>query len=183
MKVGIVGGGVFGLAAALELVARGHLVTVVERDVIPADKAASNDASKTIQRLYGRRELYVELAERADVQWRRWQEQIGDTFYYPIGHLLVTRGFGPGSRAYDSYATLTTRGNPLQILSPAEARERFPQISYHEQDAVLFDPWGGYLASGRALAALARLARAAGVTIRERTPVRAIAEQCAAVRI
>jgi glycine/D-amino acid oxidase-like deaminating enzyme len=131
MRVGIVGGGVFGLAAALELNARGHVVTLVEQDLIPAEKAASNDASKTIQRLYGRREHYVDLVERAECQWRSWQDLVSDQFYFPVGHLLVTRDLAPGSRAYDSYETLTHRGNQLQYLSIAEARQRFPQIIYH----------------------------------------------------
>jgi glycine/D-amino acid oxidase-like deaminating enzyme len=176
MRVGIVGAGVFGLAAALELAARGHAVTVVEREAIPATKAASNDTSKTIQRLYGRRERYVDLAERAEPQWRRWQERAGASFYFPIGHLLVTRGVAPGSRALESQATLAARGAPLQVLSVAEARQRFPQIAYQPEDAVLFDPWGGYLASGRAIEVLAALARADGVALREHAPVLAVTE-------
>src|SRR5437868_6084559 len=105
MHVGIVGAGVFGLAAAIELNARGHTVAVFEQGQVPAEKAASNDTSKTIQRLYGKREHYVDLVERAERQWRIWQDQVREQFYYPIGHLLVTRGPAPGSRARDSCET------------------------------------------------------------------------------
>src|SRR5207244_629198 len=38
----------------------------------------------------------------------------------------------------------------------------------------LFDPFGGYLESGKALAAMAELARADGVVLRESSPVRAV---------
>jgi glycine/D-amino acid oxidase-like deaminating enzyme len=183
MKIGVVGGGIFGLAAALELAARGHDVTIVERGAIPADTAASNDTSKTIQRLYGQRERYVDLAERAEVQWRRWQELTDRHFYFPIGHLLVTRGFAPGSRAYDSNRTLGGRGNQLELLTPSEATRRFPQFTYHADDSILFDPWGGYLASGLALTILAAVARSAGVKIREGEPSLVVADNSSAAHI
>jgi glycine/D-amino acid oxidase-like deaminating enzyme len=183
LRVGIIGCGVFGLAAALELRARGHAVVSFEQDVVPAAKAASNDTSKTIQRLYGKRAVYVELAERAEAQWRRWQDRIGGAFYHPIGHLLVARGFDPGTRLHDSYLALAERSCPPRLLPLAEARELFPQLTYHSDDVVLFDAWGGYAASGQAIADLARLARADGVRISECTPVRGVEEVGSRVRI
>lgn len=50
MKIGIVGGGIFGVAAALELRSRGHAVTLLEEGGVPSENASSNDVSKSIQR-------------------------------------------------------------------------------------------------------------------------------------
>jgi glycine/D-amino acid oxidase-like deaminating enzyme len=44
-------------------------------------------------------------------------------------------------------------------------------------DTCIFDPWGGFVASGAAVAGVARLAVAAGVVLRESTPVEQIEER------
>src|SRR5919205_1250173 len=122
MRVGIVGAGIFGLAAALELRARGHDVTIFEQGETPNERASSTDVSKTIRRLYGANETYVELAERAGAQWRRWQDQLGEPFYTQTGQLEIVRGFGPEDGMYQSWQFLTARGADVQGLTPAEAR-------------------------------------------------------------
>lgn len=182
MNVGIVGAGIFGLAAALELRERGHAVVVFEQGPIPNPRASSTDTSKTIRRLYGDNATYVELVERAAMTWRRWNERLGETIYFPIGQIQLERNFQPGWRVYESWQFLRGRGE-LQVLSIEDARARFPQFGYREGDTVLFDPWGGYLASGEAVDGVARLARAAGAVIREETPVRAIDVGVASARI
>src|SRR5262245_8678683 len=97
----VVGAGVFGMAAALELAGRGHRVTVFEQGRVPCERASSTDVAKTIRRLYGTEAGYVELAERAAVQWRRWQEQAATPFYFPVGQLSIVRRFEPGTRVHD----------------------------------------------------------------------------------
>ncbi|MGH2461026.1 MAG: FAD-dependent oxidoreductase, partial [Chloroflexota bacterium] len=182
MNVGIVGAGIFGLAAALELRARGHEVVVFEQGPVPNPRASSTDTSKTIRRLYGDNATYVALVERAAVTWRRWDEQLGGTIYFPIGQIQIERNFQPGWRIYDSWQFLRGR-DELRILSADEARARYPQFGYRDDDTILFDPWGGYLASGEAVAGVARLARDEGVVIREATPVRTIEDGAMAARV
>ena len=60
MNVCIVGAGIFGMAAALELRRRGHEVTLVERGEIPNPEASSTDVSKVIRRTMYPNEIYVE---------------------------------------------------------------------------------------------------------------------------
>lgn len=55
MNVGIVGGGVFGIAVALELCDRGPAVTVFEQGQVPNERAGSTDLSKSIRRIYDTR--------------------------------------------------------------------------------------------------------------------------------
>jgi glycine/D-amino acid oxidase-like deaminating enzyme len=180
VRVGVVGCGAFGLAAALELVGRGHRVVALDRGTVPHPAASSSDVSKTLQRLYAHSAAtYVELAERAEPRWRRWQERTGgEPFYHPIGHVVVAGGWAPGQRGYESAALLG-----LPVYGTAEARRRFPQLAVHDDEVVCFDAWGGYLASGRAVAAMAALARADGVELRASAPVRAVEETAGGVRV
>ena len=63
MTVAVVGAGVFGSAAALELSLRGHRVTLFDADEVPAPRAASTDVSKAIRRVWYAEDKagYVEL--------------------------------------------------------------------------------------------------------------------------
>ena len=74
MNVGVVGAGIFGMAAALELRGRGHDVTLFERGEIPNPEASSTDVSKVIRRTSYPHETYIELATRAAAQWRDWHQ-------------------------------------------------------------------------------------------------------------
>lgn len=176
MNVGVVGAGIFGIAAAIELRARGHAVFVFEQGTAPNERASSTDTSKTIRRLYGHNATYVELAERAARKWKEWHERLGRDFYFPIGQLQIEANFRPGARIYDSYEFFQQRGGQVRRFSVAEARERYPQFSYRDEDACIFDPWAGYLASRQALTALVGLARAEGVVVFEEAPVTDVLE-------
>ena len=70
MRIGVVGAGVFGLAAAIEAAARGHQVAIFEQGEIPHPAASSTDVAKGIRRMWyaSDNETYVELAERAGVR-------------------------------------------------------------------------------------------------------------------
>ncbi|HEY3080368.1 MAG TPA: FAD-dependent oxidoreductase [Chloroflexota bacterium] len=179
MRIGVVGCGVFGLAAALELRARGHAVTAFEQGRVPYERAASTDTSKTIRRVYGADAHYVELVERAAPRWRAWQTRVGGDFFQEVGYIYVVRNFRPGTRVYDAWQLLAPTRDEVRLLSLAEARERFPQFGFFDGDTVLHDRWGGYLASARATEAMAALARADGVELREETPVRAVEDAAA----
>ncbi|MBI3878055.1 MAG: NAD(P)/FAD-dependent oxidoreductase, partial [Verrucomicrobia bacterium] len=59
----IVGAGVFGLTAALELRRRGWNVTLLDPGPMPRPVAASTDISKVVRLDYGADELYTAMAE------------------------------------------------------------------------------------------------------------------------
>lgn len=57
----IVGGGIFGITAAIELKKRNYSVTVVDPEPLPNERASSTDISKLIRADYGSDEFYMEL--------------------------------------------------------------------------------------------------------------------------
>ncbi len=183
MKVAVVGAGIFGIAAALELRAREHEVWIFEQGDVPNPDASSTDNSKMIRRDgYGPVEDYVELAERGAEQWERWHQQIGDLFFR-VGKLHVTRHFGSDSLAYMSWERF--KDDPLgsRILTLAEAKDRFPQFAFKDAEFILHDAWTGYVRSGAALVGLAGIAQAQGVQILADTTVLEIIEDATSVII
>ena len=176
MNIGIVGAGIFGIVAALELCNRGHDVTLFDRGEIPNPEASSTDVSKIIRRTNYPNETYVELVTRAAEQWRIWHDRLGRSIYYQIGKFIIVRDFGPEHEALSGYETLIRLGKDISKLTTKEARERFPQFSVRDDDMLFHDRWAGYLRSGQAVADLAQLARDEGVVVRENTPVAGVSE-------
>ena len=161
--IAIVGAGIFGLTAALELRARGHAVTVYDPGPIPHPLAESTDISKVVRMDYGADADYTALGEAALARWRAWPEfhETGVTF-------LARAPMQPGGFEHDSFAMLAGRGHPLERLDARAIAARFP--AYREGALVdgYFNPRGGWAASGAVVARLAAEARAAGVVIEER---------------
>ena len=185
MNIAVIGAGVFGLAAAIELRARGHEVTVFEKGTVPHPDASSTDVSKGIRRTWyaGDNETYVELVERAAAQWRAWEERLDTTFYYQVGGLIILESLKPGEPMHASVDFLRSRGAEVKVLSAAEARKRFPQFRPADHEVCVYDPWAGYIESGRAVSFMARLAEYEGVVLRQNTRVGAVQERPAEVEI
>src|SRR4051794_33944795 len=94
----IVGGGIFGITAALELRSRGHAVTLLEQGRIPNPLAESMDLSKAVRLEYGADEDLTAHMERALVEWRR------TPYFHPTGTLYLSRGeLRPGEPERESF--------------------------------------------------------------------------------
>ncbi len=186
MKIGVVGAGIFGIAAALALRGRGYAVAVFDQGPVPYPHASSTDVAKAIRRSWyaGNNETYVELVERAARQWRSWQTRFGTTVYHRTGGLTILPSFAPDSPMYASWRFLRARGaTDAAVLSAPEIRARFPQFTVRDDEVGFYDGWRGYLESGRAVARLAQLARADGVQIHEETPVMHVDEDADGSRV
>ena len=185
MNIAVIGAGVFGLAAAIELRARGHEVTVFEQGTVPYPDASSTDVSKGIRRTWyaGDNETYVELVERAAAQWLAWEERFDTTFYYRVGGLGILDSLEPGEPMHASVEFLQSRGAEVEVLSAKEARKRFPQFRLADHEVCVYDPWAGYIESGRGVSFMARLAEGDGASLRDNTRVTTIDEKLSEVEI
>ena len=175
MDIGVVGAGIFGMAAALELRSRGHNVTVFDQGKVPNERASSTDVAKAIRRTnYFPSHPYIELVERASRKWREWHERMSKSIYYQVGALSEYRSseFEPGTGGYESVTYLKDQREEMELLSIKQVRERFPQFAFREADACfVYDAWAGYLDSGQAVSDLTDLARMEGVQGRENARV------------
>src|SRR5438067_9692143 len=87
-KAIVVGAGINGVVAAIELRKRGHEVALVDPGPLPHPLAASTDISKAVRAAYGGDEDYTALAEQSREIWRQWNMKFGVELYHEIGFLL-----------------------------------------------------------------------------------------------
>lgn len=173
MRVTIVGGGIFGLAAAATLAIRGHAVTLHEAGDIPAEKAASNDISKALRLEYGpETPTYAPWVLAARDGWRALERRTGRRIYFETGYLACARRFQPGAFEYQSWTWVEANGLAIERLTPRQAAARFPGFRFDGLETCTFNPIGGWLDPQQALPAFAEVARAHGAEIRTQSPVR-----------
>jgi glycine/D-amino acid oxidase-like deaminating enzyme len=161
----VVGGGIFGVTAALELRQRGHDVLVLDPGPLPHPLAASTDISKVVRMEYGADEQYMEMVEQALPGWRQWNEALGAPLYHEVGVLMLTREpMAAGGFEHESYQLLRRRGHDdVQRLDEAEIARRFPAWQSGAFVDGFYHAEGGYAESGRVVAALMRLGQREGV--------------------
>ena len=182
MRVLVVGSGVFGVVAALELRTRGHFVELFDAGVSPRPEAASTDISKIVRMDYGADGFYMELMERALPKWREWNARWSRPLFHETGFLLLSRAIlTAGTFEGDSLAQLQARGHEVQRVTPALLAERFP--AWHPSVCAdgYFNPEAGWVESGAVLACLMEDASAAKIRVRTRTVVRGLLERGDAV--
>jgi len=168
MRTIIVGGGINGVAAAIELKKRGHQVTLIDPGPLPHPLAASTDISKAVRAAYGADDDYTELAERSIRTWRQWNDELGVKLYHEVGFLfLCKRTMEPGHFEYESFQRLERRGHKVERLNPARLRERFPAWDGEVYEDGFLDVEAGYVESGQVVATLIDRAKSLGVELRE----------------
>lgn len=164
----IVGAGVFGVTAALELTSRGFTVALVDQGPPPFSLAASTDISKVVRMEYGDDALYMALAEEAMEGFDRWNETLSRPFYHETGvAMLSQRPFTEGGFEADSWKLLVEKGhNPVRVGSE-DIRKRFPALRPEVYVDGFFHARGGWVESGALMAELFDRALAAGVRFQQ----------------
>jgi glycine/D-amino acid oxidase-like deaminating enzyme len=167
-KAIVVGAGINGVTAAIELKKRGHGVVLVDPGPLPHPLAASTDISKAVRASYGADEDYTELAERSINRWRKWNEEFGTELYHEIGVMFVRQQeMKPGDFEYESFKMLEQRGHKIKRMNSAQLHKRFPAWNPELfRDGVL-EVEAGYAESGGVVAALVERAKSTGVELRQ----------------
>src|SRR5437763_12012701 len=114
-RIIVVGAGINGVTAAIELRNRSHEVILVDPGPLPHALAASTDISKAVRAAYGPDEDYTDLAERSIKIWREWNREFGMELYHEIGVMFVRRReIKPGDFEYESFKMLQSRGHRIE---------------------------------------------------------------------
>ena len=164
----IVGAGINGVTAAIELKRRGHHVILVDPGPLPHPLAASTDISKAIRAAYGADEDYTALAERSIGLWRKWNEGFDVPLYHEVGDMFLTQAeMQPDDFEYESLRVFEKRCRKFERITSAALRQRFPAWNADRYTDGILDPDGGYAESGSVVAALIQRAKSLGVELRE----------------
>jgi glycine/D-amino acid oxidase-like deaminating enzyme len=178
----VIGSGIFGVTAALELRARGRDVVLVDPGPVPHPLAESTDISKIVRLDYGSDEHYTAMMEEALEGWRRWNRDWGSPLFHETGVMFATRRpMAAGGFEHDSYEVLMRRGHRLERLDAAALHRRYPAWSSPAASRPPFvdgyyNPEGGWAESGAVVARLVAAAADAGVRLRPQFPVARLAE-------
>jgi len=177
-KIIVVGAGINGVTAAIELRKRGHEVVLVDPGPLPHPLAASTDISKAVRAAYGADEDYTALAERSIALWRQWNEQFGTKLYHEVGVMFVRRRkMEPGDFEYESLKLLEKRGLNVMRMDTLQSWKRFPAWHPELYGDGVFEIEAGYAESGRAIGTLIKRAKSVGVELRENEKFSQLNEQ------
>jgi glycine/D-amino acid oxidase-like deaminating enzyme len=164
----VVGGGVFGATAALELRARGWSVTLLDPHPLPSPVASSTDASKLVRMDYGSDVFYHELAEAALEGWDHWNATWPDPVFHEDGLLVLSRApMEEGGFEHDSWRVLRRQGHTPERIDASTLARRFPAWSTGAFADGYFNRRAGWVESTAVVERLLELAREAGVTLLE----------------
>jgi glycine/D-amino acid oxidase-like deaminating enzyme len=167
-KVIIVGAGINGVTAAIELKKRGYDVVLVDPGPLPHPLAASTDISKAVRAAYGADEEYTELAEHSIKLWRKWNDEFGVHLYHEVGVMFVRQHeMKPGDFEYESFKILKKRRHRIERMNSPQLWKRFPAWNPELfRDGVL-ELETGYVESGRVVATLVAHAKSLGIELCE----------------
>ena len=169
-RIVVVGAGINGVTAAIELKNRGHEVVLLDPGPLPHPLAASTDISKAVRAAYGADEEYTELAERSIKRWREWNLEFGTELYHEVGVMFVRRReLKPGDFEHDSFELLRQRGHKIERMNSAESWKRFPAWNPELYRDGVLELEAGYAESGRVVAALIERAESLRVELYEGT--------------
>src|SRR6266700_7140414 len=182
-RVIVVGAGINGVTAAIELKKRGHRVILIDPGPLPHPLAASTDISKAVRAAYGADEDYTALAELAREIWRRWNVEFGAELYHEIGFLFIRqRPMQPGDFEYESFKLLEQRSHRIERISSKQLLERFPAWNAERYPDGFLDLEAGYAESGRVVATLIQRAKSLGVELHQTTKFRDLDETSGRVK-
>ena len=163
-RVAVVGAGAFGGWTALHLVRRGAQVVLLDAWGPGNARASSGGDTRVIRTIYGPDRIYVEMVKRAFELWATLEVSADEPLYVETGALWMLRGDDAYVRS--SVPILEELGFPVDKLTVAEAKRRYPQIDFGGVRSVWLERRAGALSARRACVAVRHAFEQAGGTYR-----------------
>ncbi len=170
-EIVVVGAGIHGLCAALELRRRGREVLVLDRFAEGHDRGGSHGEARITRSSYHDRR-YVELSRRMHREaWPRLEAELGQQLVHPTPGLF----FGPADGPFRAFLDATlAAGVEVEEIAQDEAAARFAMLRFERGDRVMLDHTAGVLAAARTLDGLRGWLHEHGVEVRHGCEVTAL---------
>lgn len=163
LDVVIIGGGAMGSAAAWQVAKTGRSVALLEAHAAGHTLGSSHGGSRIYRATYVQPE-YLRLMQEALPLWDELESESGAQLLTRVG--VVSHGFPP----HDFEAPMRAYGIDLEVLTPADAQERWPAMRF--EGKVLFEQdTAGRVNADRTIEVLQALAQRAGAVVRHESPV------------
>src|SRR5262245_36360629 len=159
----VIGVGGFGSGALSHLARRGARVLGIERFGIAHQRGSSHGQTRIIRQAYFEHPDYVPLLFRAYELWRQLEEETGRSLLHEVG--LFIAGAPDCEAVAGTLLTAKAHQLPVDRLSSAQARSRFPGFRFPDEFAVVFERTSGYLAVESCVAAHIAAACSRGATL------------------
>ncbi|MBK7583861.1 MAG: N-methyl-L-tryptophan oxidase [Myxococcales bacterium] len=177
----VVGVGGMGSLTCHALSRRGARVLGLEQFTLGHDRGSSYGETRLYRRAYFEAPEYVPLMDRALTLWRELEAATGEELVVETGLVLA------GGRASEIIrgAELAARVNEraFERLTPAEARLRFPDFAFSDDQSLLFEAEAGFIRVERAVRASAAAASRAGAALVYDTRVTGFESDAHGVRV
>jgi sarcosine oxidase len=160
----VLGVGGFGSGALYHLARRGARVLGIERFGVAHDRGSSHGETRIIRKAYFEHPDYVPLLHRAYELWHELEHETNRQLLHPIG--LFIAGHPTCESVSGTVLAAEQHGLPIERLSAAEARRRFPCFRFDVDFAIVFEPQAGYLEVENCVAAHIEAAVRRGAALR-----------------
>jgi len=161
----VVGAGICGSWATLQLARRGAHVLLLEQFPLPHSRGSSHGQSRGIRRAYTD-PYFTGLMEEAYKEWHHLEEQTGVKLVKETGLLCFSDMLeSPWLGAIID--SLVAQEAEHEVVSGDKFRQRFPYISFEEDAVGCVDPGAGVLMADKALKEVQGLAVKEGAVIRD----------------
>lgn len=174
-SIGIIGAGVFGLTAGIELARRGHDVTIYEQSTVPNPLSSSFDVSRAVRADYGDDEYYIDLARICIERWRQWNEISQQTLFHETGFLFLTsKPLEKTDFEFSSYLQLKKRHVAVKKLSAADFRDSYAKWASSDYQNGYYNPEAGWAAANLVMYFLVSTAAKLSVTVESSRKVKVV---------
>ncbi len=169
MRTAIIGAGLAGAAAALALARAGAKATLFDQFAFGHDRGSSHGATRLFRTAYFEHPDYVPILQRALEGWRTLERAAGETLFHRTG--VLEAGPPDGFLIPGLHKAIADHDLPVERLSRAALKRDHGALVLPDSFDAIFEKEAGFILADKALAAMIRLARAHGASLRPATRV------------
>ena len=140
----VAGAGVMGSWTAYFLLKAGYDVTLCDPWGAGNPLASSGGETRLIRYLYGKNEIYFNLAKRSMELWKQEEKAIGKKLFFQNGMLIFSE-MPVYDYAEESKSLYESNGFKLDKIAAQELKKLYPFINTEDLDHAIYDKEAGFL--------------------------------------